>query len=174
MADLALDARPTAPDAVVRRRLVASAVEGLDALYLAELAARPEVRQILHVASDGVHADHLAELIGFFAPGLEVVTLPAWDCLPYDRVSPSPDLMARRLEALGHLLETGSGRARLVITTANALLQKVPPPEAIRSGLFGARVGERIDRDQLLACLARTGYRRSGTVVEPGEFAAPA
>ena len=77
--------------------------------------------------------------------------------------------MAQRLDTLARLLETGG--PRLVITTINALVQKVPPPEALRSGLFAARAGQRIDRAQLLACLARNGYRRSGTVVEPGEYA---
>jgi transcription-repair coupling factor (superfamily II helicase) len=151
------------------RRLVTSAVEGLDALYLAGLAADPAVAQILYVARDGVRANQLAELVGFFAPDCQVAVLPAWDCLPYDRVSPNPDIMARRLDALARLLEPGG--PRLLITTINALVQKVPPPEALRSGLFAARAGERIDRAALLACLARNGYRRSGTVVEPGEYA---
>ena len=65
----------------------------------------------------------------------------------------------------------GGRRPRLIVTTVNALLQKLPPPEVVRSGLFAAAAGERIDREQLLACLARNGYRRSGTVVEPGEYA---
>ena len=112
----------------------------------------------------------LAELVRFFAPALEVVTLPAWDCLPYDRVSPNSDIMARRLEALARLLDESAPPA-LVITTVNALLQRLPPPELIRSGRFAAEAGGRIDREALLACLAHNGYRRSGTVVEPGEYA---
>ena len=116
-------------------------------------------------------ANQLAELVGFFAPGLEVAVLPAWDCLPYDRVSPNADIMAQRLDTLARLLEAGDEQPRLVITTVNALVQKVPPPEALRSGLFAASAGQRIDRAGLLACLARNGYRRSGTVVEPGEYA---
>jgi transcription-repair coupling factor (superfamily II helicase) len=152
-----------------RRRTISSVVEGLDALYLAGLAADPAAAQILYVARDGVRANQLAELVGFFAPSLEVAVLPAWDCLPYDRVSPNSDVMARRLDTLAGLLEGDA--PRLLITTINALVQKVPPPEALRSGLFAARAGERIDRAQVLACLARNGYRRSGTVVEPGEYA---
>ena len=58
-----------------------------------------------------------------------------------------------------------------MITSVNALLQRVPPPEAIRSGLFAAETGAQLDRERLLECLARNGYRRSGTVVEPGEYA---
>ena len=169
MAESALSVLADLPRAAARQRTISSAVEGLDALYLAGMAADPAAAQILYVARDGVRANHLAELVGFFAPDFEIAVLPAWDCLPYDRVSPNADIMARRLDALARLLETGG--PRLVITTINALVQKVPPPEALRSGLFGASAGQRIDRAQLLACLARNGYRRSGTVVEPGEYA---
>ncbi|MGH6943271.1 MAG: CarD family transcriptional regulator, partial [Geminicoccaceae bacterium] len=159
------------PRTATRPQLVASALEGLDVLYLAKLAAASEVEQVLHVTSDAGRAGQLAELIGFFAPDLDVVTFPAWDCLPYDRVSPNADVMARRLETLARLADQTAPRPRLVITTVNALLQKVPPAETISSALFSAKAGSRIDRERLLACLARNGYRRSGTVVEPGEYA---
>ncbi len=161
------EARSTPPEA----RLLASAPPGLDALWLAREAARAGAAPLLHVARDAGRASVLAELVRFYAPALEIVVLPAWDCLPYDRVSPNPDLMARRLEALAGLVGDNAARPRLVITTINALLQKLPPPELIRSGRFAAEAGGRIDREALLACLARNGYRRSGTVVEPGEYA---
>jgi transcription-repair coupling factor (superfamily II helicase) len=169
--DPALALRADEAPARAARWLVTSAVEGLDALFLARYAGRGDVGQLLHVARDGPRASLLTELAGFFAPDLKVVTIPAWDCLPYDRVSPNTDVMARRVDALARLLGRGAGRPRLVITSVNALLQRVPPPEAIRSGLFAAETGERLDRERLLECLARNGYRRSGTVVEPGEYA---
>ena len=67
--------------------------------------------QLLHVARDAGRATLLAELVAFFAPELEVVVLPAWDCLPYDRVSPNPDIMARRLEALARLVQAAGAAA---------------------------------------------------------------
>jgi transcription-repair coupling factor (superfamily II helicase) len=169
VADRAIELVAEAPASRAARRLVVAAIEGLDALHLAQHAGRADAGQLLHVARDAARATLLAELVRFFAPALEVTILPAWDCLPYDRVSPNSDIMARRLDALARLLDDDA--PRLVITTVNAFLQKLPPPELIRSGLFAAQAGARIDRDQLLACLARNGYRRSGTVVEPGEYA---
>ena len=168
MPDSAIDILTDAPVQPVARRVIAGAVEGLDALHLARSLAA--TGQVLHVARDGPRANLLADLAAFFAPELEVVVLPAWDCLPYDRVSPNADVMARRLDALSRLARAKAPQ-RLVITTVNAFLQKLPPPEVLRSGLFAASAGQRIDREQLLACLARNGYRRSGTVVEPGEYA---
>ena len=70
-------------------------------------AAKAAPAQILYVARDGGRANQLAELVGFFAPGLAVAVLPAWDCLPYDRVSPNADIMAQRLDTLARLLEAG-------------------------------------------------------------------
>jgi len=156
---------PSAPAA----RLVSGAVDGLDGLYLAEQAKAGALG--FHVARDAPRAAQLAERIGFYAPEIDVAVLPAWDCLPYDRVSPNGDVMARRLEVLARLLGQGGRRPDLLIITVNALLQKLPTAEVIRSGLFAAQAGEKIDRDQLLTCLARNGYRRSGTVVEPGDYA---
>ena len=148
MAKSAVHAEIPAPLEAHSRYLIASAIEGRDALFLAELAGSKATVQLLHVARDGPRANHLAELVRFFAPGLEVVVLPAWDCLPYDRVSPNQDVMAERLDALARLLDDRRrGRApRLVLTTVNALLQKLPAPEVVRSGLFAAAAGERIDR----------------------------
>ncbi|MEL6961888.1 MAG: transcription-repair coupling factor [Pseudomonadota bacterium] len=157
------EAAPPSPTA-----LVAGAVDGLDALFLAEQA---EAGFALHVARDAPRADQIKQRISFYAPNVDVAVLPAWDCLPYDRVSPNGDVMARRLEVLAALLGQGLKRPDLLIITVNALLQKLPTADSIRSGLFKASAGDRIDRDQLLMCLARNGYRRAGTVVEPGDYA---
>ncbi len=170
--DASLDAEDGAKEApAARRQLVVGAVDGLDALHLAKMASAKGGALFLHVARDAPRASQLVELIKFYAPDLTVVAFPAWDCLPYDRVSPNGDVMAKRLDVLGKLLGKEAAFPDLVITTVNALLQKVPTPDVIGSGLFTAKAGAKIDREQLLTCLARNGYRRSGTVVEPGDFA---
>ena len=156
---------------VADRRRVFGAVDGLDALYLAHRVREKADDICLHIASDAPRATRLAERIQFYAPEIDIAILPAWDCLPYDRVSPNGDVMARRLEVLARLLGQGGRTPDLLIVTVNAFLQKLPTAETIRSGLFVAKAGERIDREQLLTCLARNGYRRSGTVVEPGDYA---
>ncbi len=112
--------------------------------------------------------------LSFFAPDVEIVVLPAWDCLPYDRVSPNTDISARRMAALSRLAalgDTSPGKPFLLLTTVNAVLQRVPPRETVGSLAWSARVGNRIDLDKLTAYLASNGYNRTGTVREPGEFA---
>ncbi|MGO7624167.1 hypothetical protein ACC687_39630, partial [Rhizobium ruizarguesonis] len=81
---------------------------------------------------------------------IPVLTLPAWDCLPYDRVSPSAATSARRLAALGGLLAPRKKpHAAIVLVTANAMLQKVAPQDVIESLTFAARPGNQLRRDDL-------------------------
>ncbi|EWY42093.1 transcription-repair coupling factor [Skermanella stibiiresistens SB22] len=138
---------------------------------LADIAKRRGAAGLLHVALDDQRMARLAEAIGFFAPEVEIVQIPAWDCLPYDRVSPNVDIVSRRVEGLTRLIEPAGGRPRLILTTVNALLQKVPPRAVFSHATFRAGVGDRIDLDRLQAYLAHNGYTRAQTVREPGEFA---
>ena len=55
---------------------------------------------VLHIARDDGRLAGLAEAIGFFGPEIEVIASPAWDCLPYDRVSPNGTIIAERIAAL--------------------------------------------------------------------------
>jgi transcription-repair coupling factor (superfamily II helicase) len=155
------------------RLLIGGVPEGVDARVLAELAHKAGAAGVLHVATDDGRAARLAELLAFFAPEIEVLAFPAWDCLPYDRVSPNPAVVSRRIDTLTRLLEHPEPGAppRLVLTTVNGLLQRVPPRGALRHATFRAAVGDRIDLGQLQRTLAHNGYVRTETVREPGEFA---
>ncbi|HMR34184.1 MAG TPA: transcription-repair coupling factor [Geminicoccaceae bacterium] len=151
--------------------LLANALDGLEARHLADRLGRRQAPAILHVARDAPRIAFIEQVVRFFAPRVEIVKLPAWDCLPYDRISPNPELMAQRLEALAILAGPPAKRPRLILTSANALVQRVPPPEVVAAGSFSVRRGGKVSRDALIAWLERNGYRRSGTVVEQGEYA---
>jgi len=152
---------------------VAGAPEGADALTVAA-AARAHGGVTVHVARDAGRAAAMQEAIGFFAPELASVRFPAWDCLPYDRVSPSPDISSRRMAVMSLLARRG-GRADagalVVIATVNALVQRVPSRDVVRSAAFAAKPGAPIDLDDLTLYLSENGYARASTVREPGEFA---
>jgi len=112
----------------------------------------------------------LAIAVSFFAPDLQLLTFPAWDCLPYDRVSPKPDIESTRLATLAALAK-GIDGAALIVTSVPAVLQRVPPRAAIAEASFSAQVGDEVDREALVAFLAGNGYARAGTVRDPGDFA---
>ena len=162
-----------APDqpAPAGRITIAGAPEGHDAFVLGELAMRAP-GPLLHVGRDDGRMARTAAALAFFQPQLEVVTLPAWDCLPYDRVSPNAEIMSRRIDALTRLAEPPpAGVRRIVLTTVNAALQRVPPRALFRDRVLKLGRGGRIPLDRLISFLDRNGYSRTDTVREAGEFA---
>ena len=156
--------------------LLAGVPEGFDALVLADLArlragggAGPA---LCHVARDDQRVAALAEALAFFAPDIEILALPAWDCLPYDRVSPSPALVSRRLAALAALLPPVERACPVILlTTVNAALQRVISRDALVAASRTLRSGNRIDMGELTEWLASHGYERASTVREPASFA---
>ncbi len=144
---------------------MAGAPEGFSALVLAGLAG-----DVLFVARDEGRMAAMAEALAFFAPGLTVLEFPAWDCVPYDRVSPNVDVVARRIDTLARLAD-GSDGGRLVLTTVSALAQRVPPREALARATLTAKTGSRLSIATLVSFLERNGYLRADTVMEPGEYA---
>ncbi len=147
--------------------------DGYEAFALVQAAREiaPD-RPTLFVARDGQRLPAIVEALAFTDPGLPVLELPAWDCLPYDRVSPGSDAAARRLDALGGMAALARKPHRaVVLTTANALLQRVPPAELIEAQAFRAKPGNQVDMNRLVSRLENSGFERVPTVREVGEFA---
>jgi transcription-repair coupling factor (superfamily II helicase) len=162
-----------APDqpAPAGRITIAGAPEGHDAFVLGELARRVP-GTLIHVCRDDGRTARTAAALAFFRPEIETITLPAWDCLPYDRVSPNAEIMSRRIDALTRLVEPPpSGAHRIVLTTVNAVLQRVPPRALFRDRVLKLGRGGRIALDRLTGFLGRNGYSRTDTVREAGEYA---
>jgi len=152
------------------RIIVSSLLEGQDAILLPQLAQEEPTRGIVFVCRDDSHLATLGDQLNYFGPKLDVIRFPAWDCLPYDRVSPSADILARRLATLAQL-EKPSGQPFIVLTTVNAVLQRVLPRTQIANATFLAKPGMRFGLDALQIFLSDNGYSRVGTVVEQGDFA---
>ncbi len=136
---------------------------------LADLARAAPLRAVF-VASDEAQMRSIASTAPFFAPELEVVQLPAWDCLPYDRASPTLRVMAERIGAL-HRLQQKPGAAQLVVTTVNALTQRTLTQFRIRQLVAELKPGARLGIEKLTALLQANGYVRTDTVHDAGEYA---
>ena len=122
------------------------------------------------IVADELAMRALADTVPVFAPEVEVLQLPAWDCLPYDRSSPALRVMAERLATL-HALQVPRKRPQLLIVTANAATQRVPTPFRIRQLTRRLAAGERIDREALIALLGANGYQSTDAVADAGEYA---
>jgi len=148
---------------------VGGAPEGFDAKLLADLVRRAN-GPVLHVARDDGRMTAMVDSLKIFASEIPVLKFPAWDCLPYDRVSPNPEISAARMATLAALAR-GWSRPSVIVSTLNAVTQRIPPAKAIKDASFTARADTRIDPDELTRYLSRNGYVRASTVVEPGDYA---
>ncbi len=148
---------------------VYGAPEGADAMAVAN-AARARGGLIVHIARDGARAAAMVQALGFFAPDIPVIDYPSWDCLPYDRVSPSGAVSSRRMAALAAVGSRAAG-AVILTTTVNAATQRTPPRAIIEAAARSFAPGASIHMEDLTGYLTANGYARASTVREPGEFA---
>ncbi|HEY3950770.1 transcription-repair coupling factor [Phenylobacterium sp.] len=146
------------------------APEGFDALVMADVVKARKGLSVF-VARDGARLSAFVDAFCFFAPGVEVLTFPAWDCLPYDRVGPSPGVAAARMTTLSRLADGLDATPRLLVTSVPALLQRTPPQASVQRASYSARVGNSVEIADLEAYFAVNGYQRASTVSEKGEFA---
>ena len=158
-----------------RLRSFSGVADGYDALILADYcralsgAGKPG---LLHIARDAGKREALEALLSFFAPDISVLSLPAWDCLPYDRVGPGQTVMSQRMSTLASLAACKENNTPFILlTSVNAVLQKLPVKEIIKKQSFSARIGDNVDMDGLLLFLAENGFIRSSLVMEQGDFA---
>jgi transcription-repair coupling factor (superfamily II helicase) len=149
---------------------ISNVSSGVEAIVIAELVQKGHC--VTHVMSDGQRMADLAQMLSFFAPDIEVLSFPGWDCLPYDRVSPGTDISAKRLSVLGQLVRhTDKSKPKVVLTTVNAMLQKLPPAEQLKSMAFSAKAGAHLHMDDMPQKLEGLGFDRTDTVRELGEYA---
>ncbi|WP_018697918.1 transcription-repair coupling factor [Amorphus coralli] len=156
-----------------RTATVANVPDGLEGLVLADLARGGSgAPAILFVARDGQRLQAVQDSLAFFAPEIETLEFPAWDCMPYDRVSPNPAVQARRMAALARLVARDpSDVPAVVLTTANAIVQRLPPRDWVETDVWSAAAGNQIEMESLVRWVDANGFLRTPTVREPGEYA---
>jgi transcription-repair coupling factor (superfamily II helicase) len=148
---------------------LASVPSGFAPLLLADLTRAAKART-LFIAPDDSAMRAVADAVPFFAPELEILQIPAWDCLPYDRASPSVAVTSQRMSTL-QALQQPSKKKQLVLTTIGAVIQKYVTPFRIRQTGERLTAGREISRERLASLLQSNGYFRVDTVAEAGEFA---
>ena len=143
---------------------------GYDALTLGALAKRSPNRGVTLIMRDDTRLREMEDAIRFFHPDIDLLTYPAWDCLPYDRVSPASDLVSNRLSALSGLLGNKS-KPTILLTTVNAALQRVVPKSYLKERALTLKPGSDMAMEKLISFLSANGYHRTDQVTEPGDFA---
>ena len=114
-------------------------------------------------------AAQLGDDLAQFLPAGQVTVFPAWETLPFERVSPSVETMGQRLELLWRLRDPARTPA-VIVTGVRALLQRLGP-DATAIDPISVHPNDVVDPDELVARLAQFGYRREELVEHRGEFA---
>ena len=161
-----------------RPLLLAGVADGAEGLVLADLAraiaagATAPAISLVVICRDGPRMATLSRALGFFAPDIEVLEFPAWDCLPYDRASPHADVVAQRMMTLSRLARVkGRDKPAVVLATVNAALQRVPPRETLARQSLSAAPGNLLPMTGVIQWLELNGFNRASTVREPGDYA---
>jgi transcription-repair coupling factor (superfamily II helicase) len=161
-----------------RPMLLAGIADGAEGLVLSDLARAvaagptPPAISLAVVCRDGSRMAALSRALAFFAPDIEVLEFPAWDCLPYDRVSPHAGVVAQRMMTLSRLARVqGRDKPSVLLTTVNAVLQRVPPRSTLAAQSLSAAPGNRLPMAGITAWLELNGFNRVSTVREAGDYA---
>jgi transcription-repair coupling factor (superfamily II helicase) len=158
--------------------VLAQVADGAEGLVLADLARAiaagkdaPAV-SLAVICRDGQRLAALSRALAFFSPDIEIMEFPAWDCLPYDRVSPNAGVVAQRMTALSRLVRVkGRDKPSILLTTINAALQRVPARDFVSTHALSVAPGNVIGMQGIVDWLELNGFIRASTVREPGDYA---
>jgi transcription-repair coupling factor (superfamily II helicase) len=157
---------------------LANVADGAEGLVLSDLAraiaAKPDApaTSLTVICRDGQRLAQLSRALAFFAPDIATLEFPAWDCQPYDRVSPHAGFVAQRMTTLARLARLkGREGGSILLTTVNAVLQRVPQKALLATQTLSAAPGNMLAMDGIVKWLELNGFLRASTVREPGDYA---
>lgn len=136
-----------------------------DAALIAEWAQGQRLVVLTATAAD---AQRLANEIAWFSPQLAVGLFPDWETLPYDPISPHPDLVSERLATLWRSLQ---GELYCLIAPLATAMQRLAPTEFLSAQAFLYQPKSRLNAEALRTRLIAAGYTAVSQVYTPGEFA---
>ena len=137
-----------------------------DALFFARLAAAGGPLFIL--TANAQDAERLREEMVWFKPALRVHRLPDWETLPYDQLSPHPDLVSERLATL---YQFAHGEFDIGIVPVTTAMTRLCPREYLSGRSFFLKTKTRLDVNRLREDLVQAGYANTTQVMAPGEYA---
>lgn len=150
---------------------LSSVSEGYEAFALNEIWRQSSV-DILFVASDGVSMEQTADMLHYINPRVEILKFPAWDTVPYDRVSPNINVISQRVDVMAQLaFAPQSRKPRVIVASVGAVLQKLPPKKIFLNSMKQVSVGSELNFNDFIHYVSVNGYTRVEQVMEPGEYA---
>ncbi len=151
-----------------RTRAIVAVAEAARSLTVAHLAGGTRTPVLVAVPTTA-DAERLVHDLGSYVGADRVELFPAWETLPFERVSPNVETMGRRLRVVWRLRHPQHA-PRVIVAPIRALVQRLGPHVDDVEPLI-VRPGQALDRDAVAAWLVANGYRREPQVEARGEFA---
>jgi len=152
------------------KQVISGVPEGFIPFALAEIIkTEPHILFVAHTDNELQTVTHLFSII---APHVRILSFPAWNTIPYDRSSPNHELESIRVKTLNILAQNStSSEPTLVITTAPALMQKVPPVSFFKGKNLSLKVGDEVAQEKIQTFLTNCSFIKTEQVMEQGEYA---
>ncbi len=154
---------------MTKNNLLSGVAEGFESFIIKEWW-RKSPKNIVFIAHSEEKAQLTYQQLKTLLPAAPLLLFPAWDCLPYDRISPNNEIITERLLTL-QALQSQSNQPAIIITSVNAFLQKLPPRTALQQQSLKLSIGDKLQSEEFIHLLMEKGYYRTDTVRETAEFA---
>ncbi len=152
-----------------RRDALLAVPEAARPLTIASIAAETERSPVVVAVPTSSEAERLRADLSMYLGEDDVALFPAWETLPFERISPNVETMGRRLEVLWRLQDPERA-PRVIVASARSLVQRLGPGvDELDPIIVG--VGDQIDISDLAQRLVDAGYRREPQVEARGHFA---
>ena len=152
-----------------KKQVLGGIVDGFDAFVLMRYAQQNNA--ILYICETETQLNKTEQILKIIAPQISVLSFPAWDTIPYDRVSPNAQIESERLDVLSRLSNSNVPFPLIILTTVSAILQKLSPVDFFKNKTLAFKVGDFFDTDKFTAFLNHNGYTRTQQVMQVGEYA---
>lgn len=150
-------------------RNITSVCDGYEAFVLSKMLKCGKT--LLYIAGDGVNLAQTASMLRFLHPEVQVLEFPAWDTVPYDRVSPNSELLSKRVKTLSQLAFYEGAEPLVVVSSVGAVMQKLPPLKIFRNARKRISTGDKLNFDDFIHYVSINGYTKVEQVMESGEYA---
>ncbi|MCQ2965225.1 MAG: transcription-repair coupling factor [Alphaproteobacteria bacterium] len=149
-------------------KILSGIPEASTAYFLNQLTH--QVKKIVFICRDEKRLQQIEQEILFYGINFNLLVFPSWDTVPYDRISPSSDIISKRINTLSFLNNDDENSNTLLLTSIPAILQKLPPKNFFEKS-YKIEVGNNLDILSLKEYLANNGYQKTEQVMECGEYA---
>ena len=143
----------------------------LEPLVIIKMYAQKLIHSAVYIVNKEIQLYNLASIFKFYIPNLEIIIFPAWDSIPYKKNSPHNSVMAERIKTLHSLTTKCNDTPYIIISTINAIVQKVLHQNIILQSVLKIRSQQNLTRDYIENYLIYHGYSQYSIVRDIGEFA---